>query len=217
MGVCAIANAHFLSLDLLPARTDCTLATSLMKIRPAPRLHRHAGLTILELLLVVSIIVVLVALFFPAYNFFKRKAEDAACMGNLRSLHAGFSSYLHDHDFVWPQNPFLDKPVDESEDSDEAKWWFDQLKEYGCTRETWLCPSERGHFEEINDPHYFNSTYVPSSFDPTPNIAYRWPRQPWAIERGGFHDKGQANAIFPDGHIDKRQAPGGGNSVKKKK
>jgi prepilin-type N-terminal cleavage/methylation domain-containing protein len=179
--------------------------------------RQRAGFTILELLLVVSIIVILAALMFPAYNFFKRKAEDAVCMGNLRTLHAGFSSYLQDHQFVWPQNPFLQMADDEGSDSDEAKWWFEQLKGYGPTRETWVCPSERGHWAEVNDPDHFDSTYVPSSFDSTPNIAYRWPRQPWAIERGGFHEKGQANAVFPDGHIDKRMSPGGSDSLKRKK
>ena len=172
--------------------------------------HRHrAGLTILELLLVVSILVILIALLFPAYNFFKRKAEDAVCMGNLRGIHAGLSAYLHDHNFVWPQNPYLIKPDSGDADNEAAKWWFEQLKPYGATRETWLCPSERAQWAEVNDPEHFDSTYVPSSFEDTPNIAYRWALQPWAIERGGFHEKGMANAIFPDGHISKRTAPGG--------
>ncbi len=170
----------------------------------------------MELLLVVSIIAVLASFIYPAYNFFKRKAEDATCMGNLRSLHAGFSSYLHDHGFVWPQNPYIEAAQDSSSESDEAKWWFEQLKPYGPTRETWLCPSERSHWADDNDPDHYNSTYVPSSFDETPNIAYRWQLQPWVIERGGFHEKGQANAIFPDGHIGKRMIPGAESVLPKK-
>ena len=169
---------------------------------------KNKGYTILELLLVVSILAIVSALAMPAYSFFKRKAEDAVCMSNLRGLHAGFSAYLHDHDFVWPQNPYLEKEGDSAE-NDEAKWWFEQLKAYGPTRESWLCASERSNFVADNDPDVFESSYVPTSFDETPNMAYRYALQPWVIERGGFHDKGQANAIFPDGHIDKKTAPGG--------
>lgn len=175
------------------------------------------GLTILELLLIVSIIAIIAALLFPAYGFFRRKAEDATCMTNLRALHAGLSTYLQDHAFVWPQSPFNDAKKSESiSESDEAKWWYEQLKDHGPTRETWLCPSERGQWADDNDPNNYSSTYVPSNFDETPNIAYRWSTQPWVIERGGFHDKGQANSIFPDGHIDKRTSPGLTENFQKK-
>lgn len=169
---------------------------------------KRAGISVLELLVVVAVLGVMLSLIFPAYSFFKRKAEDAACMANLRSLHAAFSSYLQDHAFVWPQSPYLVETANDVSDSEESKWYFEQLKDYGPTRETWLCPSERGKWAEVNDPDHFDSSYVPSNFDPTPNIAYRWSLQPWVIERGGFHDKGQANAIFPDGHINKRVIPG---------
>lgn len=184
-----------------------------MKTAPADLMtkapySKQTGLTLLELLLVIAALAILVSLVFPAYSMFKRKAEDAACMANLRSLHAGFSSYLQDHAFIWPQSPFIKEGTDETSDNEEAKWYFEQLKEYGPTRETWLCPSERGKWAEVNDPDHFDSSYVPSNFDPTPNIAYRWSLQPWVIERGGFHDQGQANAIFPDGHINKRVIPG---------
>lgn len=166
------------------------------------------GLTVLELVFMVAILAVLMVLVVPAYGMIKRKAEDGVCMQNLRSLHAGFSAYLQDHGFVWPQNPFLKQPDTGNSDNDEAQWFFEQLKDYGPTRETWLCPSERGKWAEVNDPDHFDSSYVPSNFDDTPNIAYRWALQPWLIERGGFHDKGMANAIFPDGHINKKLAPG---------
>jgi len=181
-------------------------------------LNRPKGISLLEIVFVIAILAVAAALIFPSYNYIKRKSEDGVCMSNLRSLHGGFSAYLQDNGFIWPQSPFLTRSDDITEDSVEAKWWFEQLKEYGPTRETWLCPSERGKWAEVNDPDHVDSSYVPSSFDETPNIAYRWSLQPWLIERGGFHDQGQANAIFPDGHIDKRTSPGTpGNAPQAKK
>lgn len=173
-------------------------------LQPALR----GAFTVLEMLLVVSVLAVVLVLIFPVYGFVKRKAEDGVCMQNLRNLHAGFSAYLQDHDFVWPQNPYLKQQDAADIDNVEAKWFYEQLKDYGPTRETWLCPSERGQWAEVNDPDHFDSSYAPSNFDDTPNIAYRWALQPWLIERGGFHDKGMANAVFPDGHINKKLAPG---------
>ena len=175
-----------------------------------PTYSKCRGLTILELLLVVSILLILASVVYPSYKYFQRKAEDAACMSNMRAIHAGFSTYLHDHAFVWPQNPSNKKGGGANEDSDDAKWWYEQLKDYGPTRETWLCPSERHGFAEDNDKDHYDSTYVPTNFDDTPNRCYEWARQPWAVERGGFHDNGQANLIYPDGHMEKHDAPGGG-------
>ena len=169
-----------------------------------------AGISILEILLVVSILAIIASLAIPAYGMFRRKAEDAVCMSNLRSLHAGFSSYLQDHAFVWPQNPYANKPDSETQGDEtdpEAKWWYEQLKDYGPTRETWLCPSERAGFVEDNDPNHFDMSYVPTSFDETQNRAYFWANQPWLIERGGFHDQGLANLVMPDGSMRKDKSP----------
>jgi prepilin-type N-terminal cleavage/methylation domain-containing protein len=172
--------------------------------------RREAGLTLLELLLVISMLVVLASILYPSYNYFKRKAEDAVCMANMRSLHAGLSTYLHDHSFIWPQDPSVKEGAPSTTESNQAQWWYEQLKDYGPTRETWLCPSERRGFAIDNDKEHFESTYIPTYFEGEPNQAYKWTRQPWVIERGGFHDQGQANLIYPDGHMEKHDGMGGG-------
>ena len=163
------------------------------------------GISLLELILVIAILAVLAAIAVPAYGFFRKKAEDAACMTNLRSLHASFSSYIQDHGMVWPQNPYALKP--ESDPDQEAKWWFETLESYGGTREVWLCPSERRGFAIDTDDEHYDMTYIPTAFDDTPNRAYQWARQPWLIERGGFHNEGEANLIMPDGSMRKDKSP----------
>lgn len=163
------------------------------------------GISLLELVLVISILAVLAAMAVPAYGFFRRKAEDATCMANLRSLHASFSSYIQDHGMVWPQNPYqLDTGSDPEQ---ESKWWFEALEPYGGTREVWLCPSERRGFAIDTDKEHHEMSYVPTAFDEIPNRAYQWARQPWLIERGGFHNEGEANLIMPDGSMRKDKSP----------
>jgi type II secretory pathway pseudopilin PulG len=163
-------------------------------------------MTMTELLLVLVIMLVLVALSIPSYSYFRRRAEDAACMANLRSLHAGLSAALHETNFKWPQSPHTGEGTDgkEVDDSDEAKWWYEKLKPFGVEREVWICPSERRGFALDTDANHYESSYVVTSFDDLPNRAYNWPNQPWVIERGGFHTGAVANHIFFDGHLEKR-------------
>ena len=144
------------------------------------------------------------------YGWFKKRAQDAGCMSNLRGLHAGFSSYLGDHAFVWPQSPETRDGGEDIEEDQVNKWWFEQLKPYGIARKHWLCPGDRIGMEDITDEQHYDLSYIPTTFDEVPNRAYEWSRQPWVIERGGFHEKGMVNKVMPDGSIQKDAMPGGG-------
>lgn len=167
----------------------------------------ESGRTLLEMLVVVVIIVILASLIVPLVGHFKRKAQDAGCMTNLRSLHASLGSYMLDHSRVWPQIPngTLDDDSGDSENDSVAEFWFKTLEPYGAHRETWLCPSERASFKTDFDEKVFDSSYGVTEFEDTPDIAYKW-YQPWLVERGGFH-MGDANRVMPDGSIRKEYFP----------
>lgn len=168
---------------------------------------RRSGRTLFEVLIVVTIIAILASLAVPLFGFFRRKADDAACMGNLRTLHTSFSSYLLDHKMVWPQVPgSLDEDGMAGENDALAEFWFKTLEPYGSHRETWLCPSQRRTFAENTDSKIFDASYSPTQYDPLPNIPYQWARQPWVIEGGGYH-QGEANMVMPDGSIQKEHMP----------
>ena len=176
-----------------------------MQVRSVPPRRRlpAAGLTLTELVLVITIIAALVSLVVPAYGYFKRRAQDARCMANLRSLHAALSAYMTDHAQIWPQDPRQGK---EPDDSPQAKWWFDTLKPYGPTRNTWLCPSHTTDSGSELDEQNYDFSYIPTYFDEEPNVAYRY-MQPWVIEFGGYHDGNQANQVMPDGSLRKQDNP----------
>jgi prepilin-type N-terminal cleavage/methylation domain-containing protein len=172
-------------------------------------LKNRGGFTLLELLIVAILVAALGTISFPLFGYLRTKGQDAACIGNLRILQLGAATYMLDHDHVWPQMP---EDIDfggGDEDPEEPmwKWWFEELKDYGVSKRHWICPSEVANAEQehsLNNDYY--GSYIPTGFDPTPNIAFYWATQPWFIERGQFHGRNHgANIAMPDGSI--RQAP----------
>src|SRR5436190_6110864 len=149
---------------------------------------KREGYTLLELLIVVTLVAALASLSIPVYGYLRDKARDAACIGNLRILQLGAAAYMLDHDNIWPQMPqSLD--LGESED-DMWKWWNDELKGYGVSKRHWICPSEvASSAEKDSMKTEFYGSYIPTAFEATPNIAFYWSNQPWFIERGQNHGR----------------------------
>ena len=174
--------------------------------RGSSRLH-SSGKTLLELIVVITIIAILAGLMVPVISYFKRKAQNGACMSNLKSLHAGFAGYLLDHQMVWPQLPGNITEEGMSGENDQiAEFFIKAIEPYGAHRETWLCPSDRESFAESYDEKNYDASYIPTQFDNEPNAAYRYGTQPWLIERGGFHDQ-KINRIMPDASINPDSFP----------
>jgi len=160
-------------------------------IRP---LLRAAGLSLVEILVAMGILAILGVIAFAGYRQYIPRAELTACLGNLRSLHAGFSAYIQDK-LHWPQQP---------EDEASGKvlledWWISELKPYGIPEKTWTCPAIRrtgaslsGDMPKIH--------YMPADFDVRPFAPFEFSKQPWFIEIASPHPEG-ANICFPDGSI----------------
>lgn len=169
---------------------------------PSQRTVRTFGFTLVELAVVICIIALMALITFPAVGYYKKRAYDVRCMGNLRTLHGALSGYMSEHAQVWPQYPNKQDTADDS----MAKWWYDTLKPYGASRSTWLCP------EHIVDPasgpeqENYDFSYIPTQFDDEPNVAFKYP-QPWVIEFGGVHEGNMANQVMPDGSLRKQENP----------
>ncbi len=58
---------------------------------------RRRGFTLIEMLVVISIIVVLMAILFPVFATVRRKAREAQCWSNLHQLAAALKEYRNDH------------------------------------------------------------------------------------------------------------------------
>ena|SRR5579862_3276093 len=166
------------------------------KCRPADWCRWQKGFTLLELLTVITIILILAAMLMPAVGIWKTHAEKIRCMGNLRSLHTATNSFVQEVG-TWPQ---IDPGLFKSHKYDAA--WIDALRPYGLTNVNWICPTIQ---RELGNPDYTstNGTRADYAATPFPNrqAPYRWPTQPWFIEKGDVHGSGNL-MIFYDGSIE---------------
>ncbi len=64
----------------------------------------HAGFTLVELLVVISVIALLIALLLPALSRARGAAQSAACLSNLRQLQTCWLMYANDHGGTLPPN-----------------------------------------------------------------------------------------------------------------
>jgi prepilin-type N-terminal cleavage/methylation domain-containing protein len=161
------------------------------------------GWSLTEVMVATAIIAMLVTLSFPAYSFVRAKMDFAVCVGNLKSIHAGLSTHMQDHAMIWPQYPHdIREGADDEGEDKLSSWWYEQLKPYGVTRKTWLCPGDReGHELDETHPETLMASYGVTLFDEMPNSAYRW-FQPWVVEAGQNHGQSQGpNLIMPDGQV----------------
>ena len=69
-----------------------------MKKRNLHKKTNH-GFTLLELLLVVSIIAVLAAIAIPQFSTYRRKAYDSAAQADIKSFKTGLESYYFENKF----------------------------------------------------------------------------------------------------------------------
>lgn len=157
---------------------------------------RSGAFSLLEIIFVVAILVIVAALAIPEYPKWLAKASQAKCMANMRSLHVGLSVYLSDHENIWPQGP------SPGQGPEWARFWIDTLETVDVPARTWECPAIHRMLgnpprDQISDTSIH---YMPTMFDAKPGTAWRWPTQPWLVERADAHGNG-ALLCFTDGSI----------------
>lgn len=156
---------------------------------------RLAAFTLLEVVAVILVVLILAALLVPNYQSILNRAQAVICASHMRSIRVAMDGYLQDHQMVWPQGPSPQEPG-------WAQFWLATLQPYDIAPQIWQCPTIRGMIASGRAPVDPNLAlhYVPTMFDPTPNIAYRWSTQPWLIEMADAHGNGPL-ICFPDGSV----------------
>ncbi|CAN5500796.1 hypothetical protein BH18VER1_BH18VER1_07730 [soil metagenome] len=155
--------------------------------------------TVLELLIAVGIVAILGGLLVMALGGLRSRAQRAQCMANLRSLHVAASLYVQEND-QWPQ-VYTVANKDKS-DEEFAELWIAALEPFGIARKAWICPTIQN---DLGNPDYSTPAearidYIATAFDDKPTSPGQWPNQPWFIERGKVHGKGNL-IIFADGSV----------------
>ncbi len=64
--------------------------------------HRSTGFTIIEMLVIISIIVLLLAILLPALAGARRNAQKNRCLSNMENVGTAMSSYLSNNNNVFP-------------------------------------------------------------------------------------------------------------------
>ncbi len=148
-----------------------------------------------EAVVVLALVGILATLIIPAVGPTRDRVEKVACMGNLRAIHVSLGAVLIDNK-RWPQVP------EEAERAQMEQFWIDTLEPYGVSGNVWLCPSLKRRYNEDPDSFvdYPRIHYIPGQFDDNPGTPRRWSAQPWVMEVGSMHGRGNL-LIRTDGGI----------------
>lgn len=105
-------------------------------------LHKQKhGFTLLELLLVITIIALLAGMIFPVTTQVVDRARATRCMGNLRQIGMAALAAADDNDGRFPVIEIdVNKPMHEPEDN--ALPLSEVFKKYGVTEAVHQCPSD---------------------------------------------------------------------------
>lgn len=139
---------------------------------------KKSGFTLVELLVVISIISILAGLLAPALSATKEKGRKVQCMNNLKQIGVAVAMYLNDHDETLPRcvhyTGWLPQPgtVETSQDIQNV------LASYlGGTNsmdyKTWVCPSavKYGYPDTMIGLKKFGA---PAGWGYKHDISYRW-------------------------------------------
>jgi prepilin-type N-terminal cleavage/methylation domain-containing protein len=157
---------------------------------------RRRAFTLMELVTVILIIGILLAMVLPAFSYMRSRAEGAKCAGNLRSLYVAASSYIQTNG-QWPQ---IDPGTLNTPDYPDA--WIKAFERFNISEQNWVCPSVQ---RILNNPDLTKREnrridYFATPFGDKRQMPYKFPKQPWFIERGDMHGDGQF-ILFPDGQV----------------
>ena len=122
--------------------------------------------TLIELLMVISIIAILATLLLPALKKVKDTANKSFCMNNLKQLGSGMAFYLDNYNGWFPSWNYLSGP--------NPQFWFNFVDYELTGKETslntnnlsaskpgiWRCPSNPVHGWGIQDLSYGQNIYL---------------------------------------------------------
>jgi general secretion pathway protein G len=141
-------------------------------IRPPKPRH---GFSLVELLMVITIIALLAALLFPVLGRARKQADSTACLSNLGQIGRGIATYMTDYDGLFPH------AVDPSDKFAPEIWAFypefqaripsmpflhEVVQPYLKNPEAFKCPSDTGF--SVLDSNF------PLAFDARPTMYQKY-------------------------------------------
>ena len=104
---------------------------------------RRRAFTLVELLVVISLIVLIISITLPAIGKSRLTAKETICASNMRQSVIGFTAYANDNSQYYPDMSY-DAPSN-SQWTQPPYWqqpyFREHLKQYGMIREMWYSPT----------------------------------------------------------------------------
>jgi len=155
--------------------------------------------TMVELLVVITIIAILAGIAFPVYNHVIASARAAACVSNLRQLGAALNLYLADHNATMPT-----LAAGRSSSSQDVAVIDNTLNAYANAPGVFACPADQqGIAAATGTSYYWNSamnsqTLANLNFLAIGNLS----AIPIISDKEGFHPylANKVNILYADGH-----------------
>lgn len=164
--------------------------------------RKKAGFTLLELLVVISIITLLMGMGVGGYDRMKRQARSLQCVSKLRHLGAALNLYIGDHNLILPTLALGrdDKSVDEMPTLDMI------LMEHVNSADAFRCPSDdQGHWEKSGSSYFWNSLV---NGQPMGSLSFMGLTKnqsgiPLMSDKEDFHQGvgDEVNILYADGHV----------------
>lgn len=101
---------------------------------------RRAGFTLIEMLVVIGIVALMAALFFPVFSRVREKGRQTVCLSNERQLGVAILMYAHDNDDFLPPH---------------SNAWAGRVYPYVKNVDVFHCPSDA----TSRQPPYFPVSY----------------------------------------------------------
>ncbi len=164
-------------------------------------MKKHAAFTLIELIVVISVISLLAALAFPVSSRVIQNARAAGCTSNLRQLGGALNLYLGEHNQTMP-------PLKEGRASttDNVPVIDNTLNAYVPDPRIFACPADnQGLAASSGTSYLWNNALDGQSAS---NLTFfSSPGQPSEIplmaDKEGFHPyaSNKVNLLYADGHI----------------
>jgi len=167
------------------------------------RENRQVGFSLIEMLVVISVIALLLSLALPSYHHAKELSRSAVCKTNLHGVGTAIQAYLNDSGDIMPVATRLP-----SEHLNDDPRIADVLAGYLTSPQTLHCPSdtEKNYFESEGSSYEYNTWLGGRRFGQD-RLSKRIgeARVPVMYDYEPFHGKagtaGAANYLFLDGHV----------------